>query len=309
MKNLKCFTLCCILFATTLQAQITDVINSNRPGESQMPFSVGRYVLQVETGGKYSYEKHEYLGYEADGYTGKLDFRMGFLLETLEFIGEIEYQKDEYISNFDVRDRAGIKNLTAGVKYLIYDPFKYYERKTDLYSWKNNQRMSKTEYMPSVAVYGGAHFALDDSPFDFNPLPEPTINAKAGVLIQNKVFRQTNFVTNVFYDRFLSDAKSINYIITLTQGFNYRWSGFIENQGYFGDYYADQIARAGLAFLITPDLQVDASAGTNFKNTPQLFNAGIGLSWRLTRFHKPQEIEKNVSKAERKQNKRNKKKK
>ncbi len=73
----------------------------------------------------------------------------------------------------------------------------------------------------------------------------------------------------------------MNYIITLTRGFNSKWSGFIENQGYKGDYYSDSIFRLGAAFLFDNHMQVDASIGKNIKDTPGLLNAGIGFSWRF----------------------------
>jgi hypothetical protein len=35
------------------------------------------------------------------------------------------------------------------------------------------------------------------------------------------------------------------------------------------------------ACLIGDDIQIDASIGTNFKETPSLFYGGVGISWRF----------------------------
>ena len=67
----------------------------------------------------------------------------------------------------------------------------------------------------------------------------------------------------------------------MTRGFNERWSAFVENQGFYGDYYTDNLIRGGAAYLIKQNLQVDASVGTNFKNTPSMLFGGIGISWRF----------------------------
>ena len=41
--------------------QHTDVINSNRPGESMSGFAVGKTVIQIESGVSYVKEKHNLL--------------------------------------------------------------------------------------------------------------------------------------------------------------------------------------------------------------------------------------------------------
>ena len=37
----------------------------------------------------------------------------------------------------------------------------------------------------------------------------------------------------------------------------------------------------GVAFLFTDNLQIDSGVSVNFKDTPQIFNVGLGLSYRL----------------------------
>ena len=44
-----------------ISAQYTEIINSNRPGDSQSAFSVGSNVIQIETGANLLNEKHELL--------------------------------------------------------------------------------------------------------------------------------------------------------------------------------------------------------------------------------------------------------
>ena len=37
----------------------------------------------------------------------------------------------------------------------------------------------------------------------------------------------------------------------------------------------------GVAYLFSDNLQIDSGVSVNFKDTPQIFNVGLGLSYRL----------------------------
>ena len=77
----------------------------------------------------------------------------------------------------------------------------------------------------------------------------------------------------------------MNYILTLTHTINPLWSVYLETQGYASDIYTDQIFRTGAAYLLTDDIQLEATIGANTKDTPSLFFMNAGVSYRLD-FHK-----------------------
>ncbi|MEZ4854540.1 transporter [Flavobacterium sp.] len=294
------------LFITTCFAQFTDEINSNRPGKSMMAFAVGKTIVQTEFGINYNSENHDVLGYKANGIIGELALRYGVWKEELEVIGEIQYQKDNYTSPFLNEKRSGIKQLTLGAKYLVYDPFKNYEEKPNLYSWKANHRFKWRQFIPAVAGYAGVNFGVGDNPFDYAPdsIENPSFSPKATLIAQNHFGSRWVLVTNITYDKIGTDFASINYILTLTRGFNEKWSGFIENQGYNGDYYSDGIFRIGAAFLFDKFMQIDASIGKSLKSTPEIIYGGIGFSWRFDDLYVPVKIEKdNGSKMDKKMKK------
>lgn len=284
MKSLQSLFL--LLFGITAQlsfGQFTDEINSNRPGKSMMAYAVGKKIIQTETGVTYVSEDHNLLGYNANGFIGELDIRYGVWKEELEIIGEIEYQNDKLTNGLFNEKRNGFKQLTLGAKFLIYDPFKNYEEKVNVYSWKANRKFKWRQFIPAFSMYAGANFSVGDNPFNYAPanIKEPSFSPKVTAIAQNHFGGRWVLVTNLTYDKIGTDFASINYILTLTRGFNAKWSGFIENQGYSGDYYSDSVFRIGAAFLFDKNMQVDASVGKNIKDTPGLFNAGIGFSWRF----------------------------
>lgn len=284
MKSIQ--TLLVLLFGISSQisfGQFTDEINSNRPGKSMMAFAVGKTIIQTETGVTYVSEDHNLLDYQAKGFMGELAIRYGVWKEELEIIGEIQYQNDKLTSGSYEESRNGFKQLTLGAKYLIYDPFKNFEDKPNLYSWKANHSFKWRQFIPAFAMYAGANFKVGDNPFSYAPsdIIEPSFSPKVTAIAQNHFGGRWVLVTNLTYDKIGTDFATINYILTLTRGFNAQWSGFIENQGYMGDYYSDGVMRIGAAFLFDKHMQVDASIGKNLKDTPGLFNAGIGFSWRF----------------------------
>lgn len=260
-------------------AQYTDVINSNRPGETMSAFAVGKTVIQAETGIYGIQEKHDLLNYDAAGFGMDLTLRYGAILEKLEFIVDLQYQMQNVDTPFSNYDKNNFKQTVLGAKYLIYDPFKNYEKQKNIYSWKANRRFDWHQLIPAVSVFAGANFVFKGNPYAFTP--ESSISPKAMLITQNH-FGDGNwvFVTNIIADYITTDYPSYGYILTLTRGFNSKWSGFVENQGYKSDFYSDVLVRGGAAYLIGKNMQVDASLTTNFKNTPSVLYGGIGFSWR-----------------------------
>ena len=259
--------------------QHTDQINSNRPGETMSAFSVGKSVIQLETGVYGIKEKHSLLNYDANGFGIDATLRWGLFFEKLELIADLQYQKEEFAAPMSIITKSAMKQTVLGAKYLIYDPFKNYEKRINIYSWKANRSFNWHQLIPAVSVFAGANFTMADNPYSFSP--QSSISPKVMLITQNHLGDgKWVFVTNIIADYISTDFPSYGYVLTLTRGFNDKWSGFIENQGFKSDFYSDAIVRGGAAFLLNKDMQVDASISTNFKDTPTVLYGGFGFSWR-----------------------------
>lgn len=282
MPKIKSFLFLLLLFLSFKgYCQFTDVINSNRPGESMAAFSVGKTVIQAEMGFYGFKEKHDIQNYEVAGFGSNVDVRYGAFLEQLEFVMNLQYQHENYTSFLVDESYGGLKKTIIGAKYLVYDPEKNYQKKPNLYSWKANHKFNYRQFIPAVGVYAGLNINFSNDVFLRPGIPaDESISPKLMAITQNQ-FGKYVLVTNIILDKFLTEKQSIDYVITLTRGFNSRWSGYIENQGFNNDYYADSFIRGGAAFLVKQNIQVDASVGTNFKSTPSILNGGIGVSWRF----------------------------
>lgn len=259
--------------------QHTDEINSNRPGETMSAFAVGKSVIQVETGIYGIKENHTLLGYDANGFGIDMTLRWGLFMEKLELIADFQYQYEVVNPAIIYPERSAMKQTILGAKYLIYDPFKNYEKKVNVYSWKANHSFNWHQLIPAVSVFAGANLTFSDNPYYFSP--DAAISPKIMLIAQNHLGDGSwVFVTNIIADYIGTDFPSYGYGITLTKGFSKNWSGFIENQGYMSDFYSDAIVRGGAAYLLHKDMQIDASISTSLKDTPSILYGGIGFSWR-----------------------------
>jgi len=259
--------------------QHTDQINSNRPGETMSAYAVGKSVIQIETGVYGIKQNHSLLNYDANGFGIDATLRWGLLLERLELIADIQYQNEKYTTLFNSSNRADFKQTVLGAKYLIYDPFKNYEKKVNIYSYKANRAFNWHQLIPAVSLFAGANFTMAENPYSFSP--ESSVSPKIILITQNHLGDgKWVFVTNIIADYVTTDFPSYGYVLTLTRGFNDKWSGFVENQGFKSDFYSDAIVRGGAAYLVNKDLQIDASISTSLKDTPSALYGGIGFSWR-----------------------------
>ena len=281
MYKIKTFVVAALfMIPLTHYGQHTDQINSNRPGETMSAFAVGKSVIQVESGIYGIQENHSIQNYDANGFGIDMTLRWGLFMEKLELIADFQYQYEVFNPAIVYQDKSAFKQTVLGAKYLIYDPFKNYEKNINVYSWKANHSFNWHQLIPAVSVFAGANVTLADNPYYFSP--DAAISPKVVLISQNHFGDGTwVFVTNIIADYIGTDYPSYGYGITLTKGFNRKWSGFIENQGYMSDFYSDAIVRGGAAFLIHDDLQIDASISTSLKDTPSILYGGIGFSWRL----------------------------
>lgn len=287
-------------------SQHTDQINSNRPGETMSAYAVGKSVIQIETGIYGIKEKHSILNYDANGFGLDATLRWGLFKEQLELIVDLQYQSEKFITGIASVSKSALKQTVFGAKYLIYDPFKNREEKINIYSWKANHKFKWGQLIPAVSVFAGANLTFSNNPYHFTP--ESSISPKLILITQNQFAGgKWVFVTNIIGDYVGTDYPSYGYVLTLTRGFNNKWSGFVENQGFKSDFYSDAILRGGAAFLITKDMQIDASISTSLKTTPSLLYGGVGFSWRYDAKYKEVRINIDSGDSERKAKKRAKK--
>jgi hypothetical protein len=283
MQNYRLLLLV-LLVSFQSNAQFTDVINSNRPGRSMAAFSVGKSVFQAEGGTYFFREKHNLLETTSTGLGLEAVLRWGIYKEELEGIFETQYQGDQFVTPFGTENRRSLKSTIIGAKYLIYDPYKNYEEKPNIRSWKAKYKFKWRQLIPAIAVYGGFNLNFDN-PYSFEN--DPIISPKLMVITQNQFNGGFVLITNIIADRVTTEFPSFGGVVTLTRGFSEKWSGFLESQFFSSNFYADVLFRSGAAYLVKENFQIDASITANLKDTPSVFYVGTGISWRFDSNYKP----------------------
>ncbi|MBL30769.1 MAG: hypothetical protein CMC81_05995 [Flavobacteriaceae bacterium] len=317
----------CLINYLNVLAQYTEQINSNRPGYSIGAFSVGKGVIQAETGFEIrNYKHNNYNESKVNGTVAFLSLRWGFLFEQLELTYDGSYMFDKFTNNIPSipieKKRSGFLQNFMGIKYLVFDPYKK-EKEVNNYSWKANNGFKIKDLIPAVSITVGANYDpfIEENPYPYGDLfaifyrpifnrtlfytpPTPSPLSLKGIIATQSHFLSTwVFVTNFSLKKYLSDFVEKNYILTLTHTFSPVWSVYIENQGIISERYSDNFFRAGAAYLVGNNLQVEATVAGNTKSTPSHISLNAGASYRLD-FHKdykdPRKIEKKKMKKEEK---------
>lgn len=267
----------------TVNAQYTETINSNRPGNSQGAFAVGPMVLQLEAGGSFGNDEHTLLETNTDLWGIDYAVRFGFLFEELEINLMGSYL--DQTTNFTVganTQTSGISNFDSnaiGIKYLVYDPNKNAgEKKPNLYSWRANQRFDWSVLVPAVALYAGANFSFGENPYLYEG--QGNFSPRAAIITQNN-WGPWVLVLNAIGDRIGDEYPTYSGIITLTHSFSSKFAMFGEFQTLISDIYSDELVRGGFAYLFHKNFQADVSGLINFKDTPSRWQVAGGLSYRF----------------------------
>ena len=273
-----------------ISAQYTEIINSNRPGDSQSAFSVGSNVIQIETGAYLLNEKHELLDNKVKGMGLNFMLRYGLILEELEIQVSGIYQNDQFTdmrSTIDTKyNRSNFKKFKIGAKYLVYDPYKNRDDKPNLYSYWANNKFKWSSLIPAVSVYAGINIDGKNNPYTAHGIKgvSPTFT----IATQNNFSNNFVLINNLILERIGTDQNDFEYITTLTYAINSQWVSFIEAHGINSDFYAENMLKFGTAYLSNENLQLDASLVINFKNTPRIFYINFGGSYRFD-LHKDSE--------------------
>ncbi len=279
MKKLSWLFLITVHF---LQAQYTEVINSNKPGLSVSPYSVGIDVFQLEGGFFFDNSQKEY--FEKPTMAGELQLRYGILFDQLELNINSSYHKIGLKNNLS----SYLGTVTFGVKTLLYQK-KYEDKSLEIRSWKKRMAFDLNRLVPSVGIYTGYNLLFLNKKMDNQALKKKLTKPswKFGVFLQNNLSNRFVVVTNFIADEIGGKKPLFAYNMDLTIALRHDLSFFIENQGqYRRSYRPEYFLRGGFSFLFSKNLLTYLYGQSTLFNSPGTWVAGVGFSWRLDRFNK-----------------------
>lgn len=258
--------------------QYTDIINSNKPGFSESPYSVGTGVYQFESSLFLRNLNAENAFSIPKSFGVDLLFRTSFFLERLEINAQMAFQRDEIISTAIPSSRenvAGFGRFVIGAKYLLFQQ-EYEDKSKEVRSWVRRNAFDKKRLIPSVAIYVGMN-----TDFVSETYQTGSISPKFGILLQNDLSNNFNVITNLFYDKMGTDFSEFSYVITATQNFNERWSGFLENQTIFQQNFNHTNLGLGAAYLFNKNTQFNTSIRYIAEGQSVGSYVSLGVSYRI----------------------------
>ncbi|MDG1824318.1 MAG: transporter [Flavobacteriaceae bacterium] len=291
-----------VLIWAVASSQYTPIINSNRPGLTQGAFAVAPGVYQLEFGTSYRQDQFVSLAQaKSQGAGFTLDLRTGLILQNLELIYRVDYHSDQLaFNNASGRisnTRKGTKRNTVGFKLLLFDPFRNADwYKVNTKSYKANKGLRLIDLIPAISVYFGSELSFGNiypygEPFSpiFNlttpELKQDEISGELMLITQNHFLNNFVLVTN-WGRRYLGSAYEQNYMSSsLMIPIKKKLMSFVEQVSVKNQLSSDIFLTVGAVYLFNENLQVDAFLSHTLKDTPAMFSAGVGVSYRVDRFN------------------------
>lgn len=258
--------------------QYTEVINSNRPGFSEAPYSLGTGVYQVESSLFYRKTENNSIFSRPRNIGLNMLVRAGLFSEKLEINVNFTAQQDQIVFNNifqSTEESILISQFNIAGKYLIYQP-KYKDKSKEVRSWKKRYSFDYKRLIPSVGIYAGANTNIVDRFYQVGKIA-PIV----GVLLQQNFTNTFNLINNFYYNNIGTKKETYTYIVTATKSFRNRFSSFIEYKGDFFQTTYNHNVGAGLAYLFNRNLQINGSGRFLIEGETEGFFTSIGLSFRI----------------------------
>ncbi|MFD0992788.1 transporter [Tenacibaculum geojense] len=277
----KFLTLFLLLATISVSAQYTEVINSNRPGLSESPYSVGTGVYQFET--SFFHRKADAIPtFSNPQATGlNIHFRTGLLDEKFEvsLTTAIQQDKNAFLNIYEsTTNQFGFGQFTLAAKYLVFVP-KYNDRSKEIRSWNKRHKFDFKRWIPHVSVYAGVNIGSFLNDYH----QRGGITPKLGVLLQNEFSDRLNVITNIYYNYMGGYLPEWSYIISGTYNFNKKWSGFAEHQALFNKQETQSNLGLGVAYLFNKNIQINSALRSTFQEESIGYHGSIGVSYRIDR--------------------------
>ena len=259
MKKLNyAFLFFAIFVYSSSFAQFNETIVSDRPGQSNSPNTVGKMVLQFQTGPQFDGGRRD--NYKSNVFSWPAVVRFG-IAEKIDVISILGCQSGKQeIFDFELNDN-GINTADLGLRFNIFE---------------------ESERAPSVGFE--AYYKTKLISEDYRP---DHTSARFNVMASKTLTDMLSITSNLGVD-FDGDGGPSEgfYTINLVLGVTDELGVFFENYGYFTGDYFDSFFDFGAGYLLNPDLQLDLLGGFGYNEDTFSFLISGGVSYRITKWRK-----------------------
>ena len=245
-----------LVVTTRLFAQFSETIVSDRPGQTNSAYTVGKMVLQFQTGPQLDGSDHEDVNVSAFSFPAFIRFG---ITEKIELQTLCSYQSNRIKQGGSETKINGLSSADFGIRINIFEemgnaPALGFEV---LYKTKIRSSDYKPDH-PSAKLNIMATKTLSD---------QFGLNANLGTEFDGNGGAPNGFYTlNLVYS--ISDALGI----------------FFENYGNFSNSHFDTFFDFGGAYIVNPNFQLDLSGGFGYNNSTFSYLIAGGVSYRIVRW-------------------------
>ena len=248
---------CATLFFNTSYAQYGETIRSGRPGQSIGPFTVGKNILQIQSGMDVFGFKNDNIGFSGNGYLNNTVVRYG-ILERLEISALIDYRVDNIKAGGLETETSGLSAFDIGGRYQVF---------------------AGKGAIPNIGFQMRVRLPVLSEDYKIDHV------APRFILVTGQKLSETFTLTTNWGGSWNGNNSmgTAFYIVNLSFPIVGKLGGFVENYGDITDGDFDSRFDAGLAYLSNKDLQWDILGGLGKNDGVSDYFVSVGVSWRTKR--------------------------
>lgn len=247
-----------LISATQIFGQFNETIVSDRPGQTNSPYTVGKMVLQIQTGPQFDGSNHEEINGRSFSFPAFIRFGIG---EKIELQTLWNYQSTKVTMTDFETTLAGLNGAHFGVRFNF---------------------LEETDKAPAFGFEVLYNTKLRSGDFETDRA-YVRLNAMASKALSDRFSVNTNLGTG-----FDVEGISLNifYTLNLVYAINEKLSAFFENYGNFSNDDFDTYFDFGGAYLLNSDLQLDLYGGFGYNNSTFSYLIAGGVSYRIVKWRK-----------------------
>jgi hypothetical protein len=236
------------------KAQFNEVIRTGRPGQAIGAFTVGAGIFQVQSGFDYYGLNEKNSDRTMNGFSNNTVLRYG-LTEPFEISALLDYRTQTLTENSTEEKTSGLSALDLGMRYHIY---------------------TGKGLIPNIGFQFRLRLPVLSEDYKIDDIAPRFI-----VVTSQQLSKTFTLITNwgaAWNGN--SSSPTGTYVINLAFPFNDKLGAFVETFGVYGrgDFFIN--FDTGLAWLITPDLQLDIYGGYGSNYGVNDYFMSTGISWR-----------------------------
>lgn len=244
-------------------AQFSETISADRPGQAFSPFTVGNLVFQTQTGidgGGFKEKEVNYQAQEKGGFFLPNSFLRFGLTEHFEINSAWAYSFNRNTIGDTSSTANGLALATIGARFNIFEG---------------------RGKIPAVGMLVTFKLPILSPSYSIDNVA-PAVVLMAG----NKINDKLSILLNFGIDFNGNDAQpNWTYVANLSYSISPKVGTFIENYGHFNNIDYWNYWDAGFSYLVNNNLQLDIYGGAGYNQNSLDYFASIGFSWRLVSMH------------------------